>query len=280
MSSSKAKAKELVDVVAEKVNKSIDDDIASLMDSFRDIVGLAAIRDKDAYQATQDGIEAEARAHNMVRAAQSLTLLSHALKLSLVNSLEVVDSSSAEVQHHSSSSHETISTSTHFVPTTVTPNEEARRLICATKEERKKCFQLLALLGLEQVFDAVEVEQESEGESRSDEEVESFTGDRGAAAIAGLVSAAQRDSLVIGQDAEPAAESSESVPAQQPSSAPQAGASNANETAVQSGTQTAQADDVMAELDDRTSETLGTPPKRSDDGEVEEDAEMEDVEVG
>ncbi|PWN39103.1 hypothetical protein IE81DRAFT_49943 [Ceraceosorus guamensis] len=280
MSSSKAKAKELVDVVAERVNKSIDDDIASLMDSFRDIVGLAAIRDKDAYQATQDGIEAEARAHNMVRAAQSLTLLSHALKLSLINSLEVVDSSSAEVQYHSSSSHETESTANHFVATTVTPNEEARRLIGATKEERKKCFQLLASLGLEQVFDAVEVEQESEGELRSDEEVESFTGDRGAAAaIAGLVGAAQRDSLVLGQDAEPAAESLESGPAQ-PSSATQAGASNANDTAVQSATQIAQADDVMAGLDDRISETLGTPPKKSDGGGAEEDAEMEDVEVG
>ncbi|KAL9938272.1 hypothetical protein V8E36_002895 [Tilletia maclaganii] len=75
----------------ENVNVKIDNEIQILLDGFRQIVGLSLIRDKDRYLLAQESYQAEMRAHNMVRAAQSLTLLSASLKLSLILSLEPED---------------------------------------------------------------------------------------------------------------------------------------------------------------------------------------------
>lgn len=87
-----ASASAHLDRIAENANAAIDADVATLIDSFRDILSLASvssflrdesdgsdepgltcaplravqIRDKDAYRAAQEGFEAEARAHVMV----------------------------------------------------------------------------------------------------------------------------------------------------------------------------------------------------------------------
>lgn len=66
-----------------------------------------------------------------MRAAQSLTLLSHALKLSLLLSLEPVDSKSSEGDGGRT-----------------TLNEEALELIARARDERAECLRLLQACGV------------------------------------------------------------------------------------------------------------------------------------
>lgn len=115
-------AESFLDGAVESVNKTIDADIKALMDAFDALVRLAMIKDKDAFRIAQERFEAEARADVMVRSAQSLTLLSHALKLSLLLTQTPLGAETAEKDK-----------SKNLL------NEEAKELIKSTSEAKKRC---------------------------------------------------------------------------------------------------------------------------------------------
>ncbi|KAE8223085.1 hypothetical protein CF319_g3824 [Tilletia indica] len=120
----------------EGVNVKIDGEIQILLDGFRQIVGLAMIRDKDRYLLAQESYQAEMRAHNMVRAAQSLTLLSASLKLSLILSLESGQGDDADESSSNNGAH---------------PEgrpQSAKELIEDTERLRSRCAELLGDLGV------------------------------------------------------------------------------------------------------------------------------------
>ncbi|CAD6953180.1 unnamed protein product [Tilletia controversa] len=121
----------------EGVNVKIDGEIQVLLDGFRQLVGLAMIRDKDRYLLAQESYQAEMRAHNMVRAAQSLTLLSASLKLSLILSLE-----SAQDEPEEKNEDEDDGTQRDGKP------ESAREIIEDTERLRRRCAELLGKLGV------------------------------------------------------------------------------------------------------------------------------------
>ncbi|PWN46569.1 hypothetical protein IE53DRAFT_391257 [Violaceomyces palustris] len=73
-----------LDRLEEGVNKTIDSEVEALLESFKELVSLATMHDKDKFRVAQEAFQAEARAEIMVRAAQSLSLLSEELKLSLL----------------------------------------------------------------------------------------------------------------------------------------------------------------------------------------------------
>lgn len=68
----------------ESVNKTIDTEVETLVESFKELISLATIGDKDKFRIGQETFQAEARADSMVRSAQSLSLISESLKLSLL----------------------------------------------------------------------------------------------------------------------------------------------------------------------------------------------------
>ena len=84
------------------------------------IMSSRQIRDKDKFRIAQENFELEGRADVMVRAAQSLTLLSHSLKLSLLFSQEPIDG-----------------------PNGQTLDEEAISLIQSTSKSKEKCTRLI-----------------------------------------------------------------------------------------------------------------------------------------
>ena len=73
-----------LDALEEAVNKRIDTEVSTLLDNFKEIITLSHIADKDHFVADHDAFQAEGCADSMVRAAQSLYLLSDSLKLSLL----------------------------------------------------------------------------------------------------------------------------------------------------------------------------------------------------
>ncbi|KAJ9474462.1 hypothetical protein PHBOTO_004514 [Pseudozyma hubeiensis] len=75
---------EYLDSLEESVNKTIDAEVETLLSSYKELVSLATIADKDKYRVAQEAFQTEARADIMIRSAQSLTLLSESLKLSLL----------------------------------------------------------------------------------------------------------------------------------------------------------------------------------------------------
>ncbi|KDN53295.1 hypothetical protein K437DRAFT_97650 [Tilletiaria anomala UBC 951] len=83
-SASAAYGQEHLDALAESANKTIDDEIATLLDAFRGIVELATVADKDEFRIAQDGLQMQSKADAMVRATHNLLLLSKALSLSLL----------------------------------------------------------------------------------------------------------------------------------------------------------------------------------------------------
>ncbi|KAE8257961.1 hypothetical protein A4X13_0g1989 [Tilletia indica] len=121
----------------EGVNVKIDGEIQILLDGFRQIVGLAMIRDKDRYLLAQESYQAEMRAHNMVRAAQSLTLLSASLKLSLILSLESGQGDDEDESFSNKGAH-----------TAEGRPQSAKELIQDTERLRRKCAELLGNLGV------------------------------------------------------------------------------------------------------------------------------------
>ncbi|KAK0552499.1 hypothetical protein OC844_006426 [Tilletia horrida] len=118
----------------ENVNLKIDNELQILLDGFLQIVGLSMIRDKDRYLLAQESYQAEMRAHNMVRAAQALTLLSASLKLSLILALEP-----GEQEEKAEGKDEG--------PTAGQP-QSARELIEDTERLRARCAELLGNLGV------------------------------------------------------------------------------------------------------------------------------------
>lgn len=77
-------SKEHLDQLEENVNKSVDNEVDTLLRSYKELVSLATIADKDKFRIAQEAFQAEARADTMVRSVQSLSLLSESLKLSLL----------------------------------------------------------------------------------------------------------------------------------------------------------------------------------------------------
>ncbi|GAC92817.1 hypothetical protein PHSY_000373 [Pseudozyma hubeiensis SY62] len=75
---------EYLDSLEESVNKTIDAEVETLLSSYKELVSLATIADKDKYRVAQEAFQTEARADIMIRSAQTLTLLSESLKLSLL----------------------------------------------------------------------------------------------------------------------------------------------------------------------------------------------------
>ncbi|CBQ69468.1 conserved hypothetical protein [Sporisorium reilianum SRZ2] len=75
---------EYLDSLEEGVNKTIDAEVETLLSSYKELVSLATIADKDKYRVAQEAFQTEARADIMVRSTQTLSLLSEALKLSLL----------------------------------------------------------------------------------------------------------------------------------------------------------------------------------------------------
>ncbi|AYO41398.1 Surfeit locus protein 5 subunit 22 of Mediator complex [Malassezia restricta CBS 7877] len=73
-----------LDALEESVNRQIDADIRVLLDNFREMIHLSRIGEKDHFDVSRDSFILETRADSMVRAAQSLYLLSDSLKLSLL----------------------------------------------------------------------------------------------------------------------------------------------------------------------------------------------------
>ncbi|PWN92772.1 hypothetical protein FA10DRAFT_263526 [Acaromyces ingoldii] len=119
-----------LDAAAEEVNKTIDAEVKTLIEGFEALIGLSRIRDKDKFQIAQENFELEARADVMVRAAQSLTLLSHSLKLSLLLSQQPVDAPLGPGQRSANSL-----------------DEEALQLIEKTAKHRARCAELLSQIG-------------------------------------------------------------------------------------------------------------------------------------
>ncbi|WFD37618.1 uncharacterized protein MJAP1_000565 [Malassezia japonica] len=73
-----------LDALEEAVNKRIDADVETLMDNYKEIINLSRIGGKDHFDVSRESFQLETRADSMVRAAQSLYLLSDSLKLSLL----------------------------------------------------------------------------------------------------------------------------------------------------------------------------------------------------
>ncbi|PWY98993.1 hypothetical protein BCV70DRAFT_191861 [Testicularia cyperi] len=118
---SRLSSKEHLDQLEENVNKTIDAEVDTLLESYKELISLASIADKDKFRVAQEAFQAEARADIMVRSAQSLSLLSDSLKLSLLMSKSPDPSL----------------------------DQEALELIKSTEMEKIKCAQLLQnLLGV------------------------------------------------------------------------------------------------------------------------------------
>lgn len=82
-----------LDAQEEAVNKRIDADVHTLMENYKEILNLSRVSRtllttkigaKDHYDVNREAFQLETRADSMVRAVQSLYLLSNALKLSLL----------------------------------------------------------------------------------------------------------------------------------------------------------------------------------------------------
>lgn len=115
-------SKEHLDILEENVNKTIDNEVDTLLRSYKELVSLATIADKDKYRIAQESFQAEARADTMVRSVQYLSLLSESLKLSFLLSKSPDPSL----------------------------NDEALDLIHSTELEKVKCAHLLqTLLGIQ-----------------------------------------------------------------------------------------------------------------------------------
>ncbi|KAN0064106.1 hypothetical protein ACQY0O_003270 [Thecaphora frezii] len=116
-------SQEYLDKLEEGVNRTIDRDVETLLESFKELISLATIGDKDKFQIEQEAFQADARADAMVRSAQNLSLLSESLKLSLLLS-KAPDPAL---------------------------NDEAIELMKSTELEKLKCAHLLeGILGLPQ----------------------------------------------------------------------------------------------------------------------------------
>ncbi|ETS65425.1 hypothetical protein PaG_00159 [Moesziomyces aphidis] len=123
---------EYLDQLEESVNKTIDAEIDTLLTSYKELVSLASIADKDKFRVAQEAFQTEARADIMVRSVQTLSLLSESLKLSLLLS-KAPDA---------------------------TLSDEAVELMHSTEREKLKCAVLLAeLLGLDKQAAGEWVEQ-------------------------------------------------------------------------------------------------------------------------
>ncbi|PIL27781.1 hypothetical protein GSI_10934 [Ganoderma sinense ZZ0214-1] len=79
---------EYLDAIEEEWNKRVDVEIETLVDGMADIVGLAAIGDKDKFRIAQEAFQAQCRAESMIRAANSLMSTIHSMKLLLLLSDE------------------------------------------------------------------------------------------------------------------------------------------------------------------------------------------------
>ncbi|PWN38327.1 uncharacterized protein FA14DRAFT_171031 [Meira miltonrushii] len=122
-----ASANEYLDEAVESVNRQIDVDIRAILDAFNALINLSSIRDKDRFRIAQEKFEAEARADTMVRSAQSLTLLSHALKLSLLLSQEPIQcEEEVESKQEGSKNGQTL-------------DDEAIALIHSTAKSKEEC---------------------------------------------------------------------------------------------------------------------------------------------
>ncbi|SPO49043.1 uncharacterized protein PSANT_06734 [Moesziomyces antarcticus] len=118
---------EYLDQLEEGVNKTIDAEIDTLLTSYKELVSLASIADKDKFRVAQEAFQTEARADIM-----TLSLLSESLKLSLLLS-KAPDA---------------------------TLSDEAVELMHSTEREKLKCAVLLAqLLGLDKQAAGEWVEQ-------------------------------------------------------------------------------------------------------------------------
>ncbi|KAI3626139.1 hypothetical protein CBS9595_001500 [Malassezia furfur] len=106
-----------LDALEESVNKRIDADVNVLMENMKEILNLSRIGGKDHYDVSREAFQLETRADSMVRAIQSLYLLSNSLKLSLLLS-----------QSQMSDAH----------------NSEAEQLIQEAEAHQRECSQLLA----------------------------------------------------------------------------------------------------------------------------------------
>ncbi|TFK94890.1 hypothetical protein K466DRAFT_475284 [Polyporus arcularius HHB13444] len=79
---------EYLDAIEEEWNGRVDVEIETLVDGMVDIVGLAAIGDKDKFRVAQEAFQAQCRAESMIRAANSLLSTIHSMKLLLLLSDE------------------------------------------------------------------------------------------------------------------------------------------------------------------------------------------------
>ncbi|PKI84877.1 hypothetical protein MVES1_001371 [Malassezia vespertilionis] len=73
-----------LDALEETVNKQIDADVEILLENYKEVINLSRIGEKNQFDVGREAFQLESRADSMVRAAQSLYLLSDALKLSLL----------------------------------------------------------------------------------------------------------------------------------------------------------------------------------------------------
>ncbi|KAJ7089791.1 hypothetical protein B0H15DRAFT_839241 [Mycena belliarum] len=77
-----------LDTIEEEWNKKVDLEVETLLDGMVDLVGLAAVGDKDKFRIAQEAFQAQSRAESMVRAANSLLSITHSMKLLLLLSDE------------------------------------------------------------------------------------------------------------------------------------------------------------------------------------------------
>ncbi|KZT39090.1 hypothetical protein SISSUDRAFT_1061381 [Sistotremastrum suecicum HHB10207 ss-3] len=70
-----------LDLIEEDWNKRVDTEMDVLVESMVDLVGIAAIGNKDKFKIAQESFQAQTRAESMVRAAHSLLSITHSLKL-------------------------------------------------------------------------------------------------------------------------------------------------------------------------------------------------------
>ncbi|WFD31436.1 hypothetical protein MSPP1_002471 [Malassezia sp. CBS 17886] len=111
-----------LDALEESINRRIDTDVDTILESYKDILNLSRIGNKDHFDVNREAFQLETRADTIVRAAQSLCLLSDSLKLSML-----LSQSQAPDLHAS----------------------DAEALVASAAEDKRRCSEFLARHWLE-----------------------------------------------------------------------------------------------------------------------------------
>ncbi|EOR04656.1 hypothetical protein J056_000410 [Wallemia ichthyophaga EXF-994] len=77
---------EYLEAFEESLNNKVDGEVGQLSDGLSEIIGLAEINQKDNYKISKEAFQISCRSESMIRSANSLLDITHALKM--INLLE------------------------------------------------------------------------------------------------------------------------------------------------------------------------------------------------